>query len=256
MNQRIKIAHIGGLRFVVGRFSDTRDFIVSRVRRGEPGVYLPCSLYDFALIFKDGKYSREYKKIDYCTTDGMPLVWFAKMLGCEPADRIYGPDITTSLLSTLSSTYNHVFLVPSEITKKKLNTLLRGRLFVVKETNVCVVPKNHTSFNITRALSFITKNDTRVIFWIGIGSPNQVLLAKRLRSVFPKATIFCVGAALDLLAGVKPKAPALLQRLGLEWLFRLVVEPRRLWRRYLIDIPRFLFQAGFLFLDRWFRSWR
>jgi len=248
--------HISGLRFVVGGFSDTRDFIVSRVRRGEPGVYLPCSLYDIALIYKDIKYSREYKTIDYCTTDGMPLVWLARILGYQPVDRVYGPDLTISLLSGLPATSNHVFFVPSETTKIKLNKALRDRLSVFKETNVCVVPKNHTSFNITRVLSFVMKNDTRVIFWIGIGSPNQVFLANKLRAAFPKATIFCVGAALDLFTGVKPMAPVLLQCLGFEWLFRLIVEPRRLWRRYLIDIPRFLFQAGFLSLRRWFWSWR
>ncbi len=250
----IKIVRLGRLRFVIGGFSDVCNFIVSRMIRGTPGVYLPCSLYDFALMSKDDNWVHGYDTIDYCTTDGMPLVWFVRRFCAAPSNRIYGPNMVEFLLSTLPPAATHVFLVPSQITKKQLNKLLCDRFLEVKITHTRIVPKNHTSFNFARGLSFIMKNDAQVVFWIGIGSPNQVLLAKRLREAFPKATIFCVGAALNLLTGVKPMAPKLLQRLGLEWLFRLVVEPRRLWRRYLIDIPRFLFQAGFLFLRRLFWS--
>ena len=80
------------------------------------------------------------------------------------------------------------------------------------------------------------------ILWLGIGSPKQVELASRWRQHLPNTTIICVGAAFNLLTGQTSMCPAWLQRLGLEWLFRLVVEPQRLWRRYVFQVPSFILE--------------
>jgi N-acetylglucosaminyldiphosphoundecaprenol N-acetyl-beta-D-mannosaminyltransferase len=76
--------------------------------------------------------------------------------------------------------------------------------------------------------------------WVGLGAPKQDVMAARLRDVDAAAAIFCVGAAFDFVAGTVPRAPLWMQRSGLEWLHRLLSEPRRLWRRYLIGNPRFV----------------
>jgi N-acetylglucosaminyldiphosphoundecaprenol N-acetyl-beta-D-mannosaminyltransferase len=76
--------------------------------------------------------------------------------------------------------------------------------------------------------------------WVGLGAPKQDLLAARLRELDAAPAIFGVGAAFDFVAGVVPRAPVWMQKSGLEWLHRLLSEPRRLWRRYLIGNPRFV----------------
>lgn len=88
-------------------------------------------------------------------------------------------------------------------------------------------------------LDVIRRSKTTVL-WIGLSSPKQVQLALRWRSKLPGVSIMCVGAAFDFVAQAKPSAPQWMKQLGLEWLFRLVTEPQRLWKRYLVDVPVFL----------------
>jgi N-acetylglucosaminyldiphosphoundecaprenol N-acetyl-beta-D-mannosaminyltransferase len=82
------------------------------------------------------------------------------------------------------------------------------------------------------------------VVWVGLGAPKQDLLAHRLRVLEAAPAIVCIGAVFDFVAGTKPRAPSLMRAVGLEWLFRLVLEPRRLWRRYLIGNTQFV--AGVL----------
>ena len=78
------------------------------------------------------------------------------------------------------------------------------------------------------------------ILWVGLGAPKQELWMARMAGELSVPVMIGVGAAFDYLAGTKPYAPALLRHTGFEWLFRLAVEPRRLWRRYLIGNSTFL----------------
>lgn len=239
--QKVSIIKLGHLRFVVGRFLEVREFITSRVVQEKPTVYLPCSLYDFASMYNNERAISYYKSIDLCTTDGMPLVWFVRILGYRHAERVYGPHLTGALLSGLPTTIQHVFLAPTKTVKEQIVMLLVKRFPSIEKPIVFIVPKDHTAFEPVKRLTSLSTKSPRVVFWIGIGSPGQAFLAKRLRYLFPKATIFCVGASLEFLTGEKPFAPQWMQYLGLEWLFRLMIEPRRLYKRYLFVIPRFLF---------------
>jgi N-acetylglucosaminyldiphosphoundecaprenol N-acetyl-beta-D-mannosaminyltransferase len=76
--------------------------------------------------------------------------------------------------------------------------------------------------------------------WVGLGAPKQDLMAARLRDLEAAPAIFCVGAAFDFVAGTVNRAPKWMQRSGLEWLHRLLSDPRRLWKRYLVGNPRFV----------------
>jgi N-acetylglucosaminyldiphosphoundecaprenol N-acetyl-beta-D-mannosaminyltransferase len=80
------------------------------------------------------------------------------------------------------------------------------------------------------------------VVWVGLGAPKQEVLSHRLRAMNVAPAIVTIGATFDFIAGTKPRAPLLLRKLGLEWLFRLLLEPRRLWRRYLLGNA--LFVAG------------
>ena len=72
--------------------------------------------------------------------------------------------------------------------------------------------------------------------WLGLGSPKQVIFGARLKKKITGCKIFCVGAGFDFIAKNKQQAPRLLQKIGLEWMFRLFTEPKRLWKRYLVTI--------------------
>lgn len=82
------------------------------------------------------------------------------------------------------------------------------------------------------------------VVWVGLGAPKQELLSHRLRTAQAAPAIVTIGATFDFVAGTKPRAPKLLRAFGLEWLFRVTLEPRRLWRRYLLGNVQFV--AGVL----------
>lgn len=241
-----------GLCFVIGGFSDVCKFIIARFLQRKSTIYLPCSLYDFACICNNRGSASGYSSIDFCTTDSMPLVWFVRALGYQRAERVYGPHLTNTLLFAFPAGVQHVFLAPTKVVGGQLAMVLLKRFPTVNKPNIIIVPKNHAAFEPRKRLSFVPTNSQRVVFWIGIGSPSQAFMAKRLRRPFPKATIFCVGASLEFLAGVKPFAPRWMQHMGLEWLFRLLVEPERLYKRYLWLIPRFLFREALTQLKGYF----
>ena len=82
------------------------------------------------------------------------------------------------------------------------------------------------------------------VVWVGLGAPKQEVLSHRLRAAGAASAIVTIGATFDFVAGTKPRAPKLLRTFGLEWLFRVTLEPRRLWRRYLLGNAQFV--AGVL----------
>jgi N-acetylglucosaminyldiphosphoundecaprenol N-acetyl-beta-D-mannosaminyltransferase len=92
-------------------------------------------------------------------------------------------------------------------------------------------------------VSSIKASDADVV-WVGLGAPKQEVLSHRLRTASAAPAIVTIGATFDFVAGTKPRAPRLLRALGLEWLFRVTLEPRRLWRRYLLGNVQFV--AGVL----------
>jgi N-acetylglucosaminyldiphosphoundecaprenol N-acetyl-beta-D-mannosaminyltransferase len=92
-------------------------------------------------------------------------------------------------------------------------------------------------------VSSIKASDADIV-WVGIGAPKQEVLSHRLRTANATAAIVTIGATFDFVAGTKPRAPRLFRAFGLEWLFRVMLEPRRLWRRYLLG--NFHFVAGVL----------
>ena len=94
--------------------------------------------------------------------------------------------------------------------------------------------------SLTQAVRFIEGNPSRLIF-LAVGAPRQEMVARALADRgIATGTGFCVGASLDFLAGVERRAPALVQRAGMEWAWRLAQNPQRLWRRYLMDDPAIL----------------
>jgi N-acetylglucosaminyldiphosphoundecaprenol N-acetyl-beta-D-mannosaminyltransferase len=88
------------------------------------------------------------------------------------------------------------------------------------------------------------------IIWVGLGSPKQDRWMHLYRPVLDAPLLIAVGAAFDFIGGTKQQAPIWMQRSGLEWLFRLLQEPRRLWQRYLIYNTRFVAQVISLYLQR------
>ena len=177
---------------------------------------------------------------DLVTPDGMPLVWSLSLLGVAGATRVCGPQLTPLLLARAAERGVSVgFYGGDPETIEGLRRVVTQRWPALRVAYAYSPPfRLLTAEEDAEVVEAILDAGVSLLF-VGLGCPKQERWMAEHRGRLPLVSIG-VGAAFDFLAGSKRQAPRFLQRIGLEWAFRLVSEPRRLWRRYLRQNPRFL----------------
>lgn len=178
-------------------------------------------------------------EFDLVTPDGMPLVWRLRRLGHRRQERVYGPDLMLEVCARAAARGVPVGLFggsPEALVGCR-RELLR-RFPGLRIGYAWSPPVRPARVEDPETLEAIRASGVRILF-VALGCPKQerwvALNAPHLPMV-----LFAVGAAIDFLAGRVPQAPARLQRAGLEWAFRLLADPRRLWRRYAYTNTRFV----------------
>jgi len=180
---------------------------------------------------------------DLVTPDGMPLVWMMRLKGQRGQQRVYGPTLMLHVLEAAARENVAVGFYGSA--PEVLQTLLvrmQARFPNLNMVYSFSPPYREMSQEgDAEIVRRINTSSARILF-VGLGCPKQEKWMAEHRGRV-NAVMLGVGAAFDFHAGVKPQAPFWMQKIGLEWLFRLASEPRRLWRRYLYHNPRFIFLA-------------
>jgi N-acetylglucosaminyldiphosphoundecaprenol N-acetyl-beta-D-mannosaminyltransferase len=179
---------------------------------------------------------------DLSLPDGAPVAWLAGHLRQEPVQRVTGSDLFDALCS--SRTRRHFFLGSTPETLERLTRAVVDRY---PHAEVCgtysppfgPLEERECAEMVTRA------NDAMAdIVWVGLGAPKQELWLHANRPRLTAPAVIGVGAVFDFAGGTKTRAPAWMQRAGLEWAHRLATEPRRLWRRYLLTNTTFALRAA------------
>jgi N-acetylglucosaminyldiphosphoundecaprenol N-acetyl-beta-D-mannosaminyltransferase len=191
--------------------------------------------------------SHGYREIvnsaDLVTPDGMPLVWMMRLKGEKKQGRVYGPDL---MLAVLELAQKNGFPVGFYGSSSMVLDVLKQRLLLkypdLKMNYSFSPPFREMSEEEDRQVVDDINNSGIRILFVGLGCPKQEIWMAEHKGKIPVVMIG-VGAAFDFHAGVKSQAPVFVQRAGFEWLFRLVNEPGRLWRRYLYHNSRFVFLA-------------
>lgn len=199
----------------------------------------------------DPEFRRLSNGSDLVLTDGMPLVWGLKLLGIPGAERVNGPALMPRLCAAAARAGVPIGLyggTPEVLAE--LRTGLPARFPGLDIAYAYSPPfRPLTADEDREVVDAVNASGARILF-VGIGCPKQERWMARHRGAI-EAVMLGVGAAFDFEAGRKPVAPHWMQRNGLEWLFRLATEPRRLWRRYLLFNPLFLA----LFAAQLVRTW-
>lgn len=175
------------------------------------------------------------------TPDGMPLVWLCRLRGYRSVDRVYGPDLMLALCRlSVEHGFRHFLYgggpgVADELAKN-LKRLFPGLCIA----GVCSPPFRDLAPAEEDGIVQTINEAAADIIWVGLGSPKQERWMAQHIGKLNAPVLIGVGAAFDFHAGIKAQAPRWMQRSGLEWLFRLITEPRRLGRRYLINNPLFV----------------
>jgi N-acetylglucosaminyldiphosphoundecaprenol N-acetyl-beta-D-mannosaminyltransferase len=203
------------------------------------GAHL-CNAWTLACARADPGYAAVLDRGDLPFPDGTPLVWFARLAGAGTRRRVYGPDLVLGVVDAGRRVGARHYLLGG--TPEALASF-RGAL-AARSPGVEIVGAESPPFrpldddDVSGMAERIVDSGATIV-WIGLGTPQQDLLVDRLRPLVPSVLV-PVGAAFDFIGGVKRQAPGWIQRAGLEWAFRLVTEPGRLWRRYLVGIPSYL----------------
>jgi N-acetylglucosaminyldiphosphoundecaprenol N-acetyl-beta-D-mannosaminyltransferase len=172
--------------------------------------------------------------------DGMPLMWAARLHGEPLAERVTGASLIFSLTEAAARNSKSIYLLggPPGV-PEQAGQALRHRYPDLKVAGADAPPFGFdaTPEGIAAAVDKVALAAPDIVY-VGLGFPKQERLIARLTQVLPSAWFLACGAAIPFAAGALPRAPQWMQRAGLEWFFRLVTEPRRLSRRYLVyDVP-------------------
>lgn len=182
------------------------------------------------------------------TADGMPVVWLARALGATGTCRVYGPDLMNALteLSAQRGYRQFYYGGAAGVADKLASELIRRNPQLKVVGTICPPFRALMPAEDDAIVDAINRSDADIV-WVGLSTPKQEYWMAEHRRRLNAPVLVGVGAAFDFLSGNKRQAPRWMQRIGLEWLFRVLAEPQRLWRRYAVIVPSFALLA----LRRW-----
>ena len=189
----------------------------------------------------DGRLREIQDRAGLVTPDGMPLVWISRLKNHRHVGRVYGPDLMSEICAiSPAKGYRHFLYGGDREVPGKLADRLTRKYPDIEIVGTCSPPFRPLTPEEDDTIIRRMNESKADIVWVGIGSPKQEYWMAAHLGRLDAPVMVGVGAAFDFLAGVKKQAPRWVQRSGFEWLFRLITEPRRLWRRYLKVVPLFL----------------
>jgi N-acetylglucosaminyldiphosphoundecaprenol N-acetyl-beta-D-mannosaminyltransferase len=211
------------------------------ISRGEPHYVCVTSVHGVMESQRDKELRRIHNTAGLVTPDGMPLVWLSRRMGFRYVERVYGPDLMLAVCERFTARgYRHFFYGGGPGVAEKLAVRLQSRFPGLQVAGVDSPPFRPVTLQEDRAVVERINTVGPDIVWVGLGVPKQEHWMAAHVGQLSAPVLVGVGAAFDFHAGLKKQAPRWVQKIGLEWCFRLMTEPRRLWRRYLINNPTFL----------------
>lgn len=240
--QPIPTVHLGKTDVNACTMTQAVSAVMDLVDRGEPALVVTPNVDHLVLLEHDSEFEDAYSRSSLRVADGAPLVLLARALRTPVSERIAGVDLTVAVLAEAERAQRSVFFLGGrpDVLERAVSAL-RGRFPELRVTGTAAprVELDAIGSEEQQALDAVmaTQPDLLVLF---LGTPKQEKWFWRRRSVLPPTVALAVGGTVDLLAGVKRRAPRWLQRIGFEWLWRLAQDPVRLARRYLVRDPAFV----------------
>lgn len=190
----------------------------------------------------DAQFKHILSSADLVVPDGMPLIWLARSKGHSLRRRVYGPELMGAFCTQSTARgYKHFLYGGGPGVPEKLAAALRQKYPGLDIVGTLSPPFHTLSAEEDEHLIAQVNEARPDVIWVGLGTPKQERWMFEHRDRLNAAVLVGVGAAFDFGAGVKSQAPLWIREHGLEWLFRLLQEPRRLWRRYLVYGSKFMY---------------
>lgn len=245
MNSPMKV-NDKGEPFLYGKyvFQGTESDFVRALTLGapsEPRLIVTPNVDQLIRLGEDADLRAAYDQASHIVVDGFPVLRFFRARGAQHLHRITGSDLIFSLSAQAAAEGHKVVITGgSGVTLEAAVARLREMYpqLAIEGVDFPVVDDVRSSL-VDQVVDDIRSKSPQIVF-LCLGSPKQEAFFLQHRQQLPKAFYLGVGAAVDFAAGTKSRAPRIVQKLGMEWCWRLIIEPRRLAHRYLIRGPRFL----------------
>ena len=208
-------------------------------------VVAVCNVHSVMSARRGAELYEAIANAEIATSDGVPLVWGLRWTVRPEQQRVYGPELMRQAFAEQGARgWKHYLYGSTPETLAQLESKLRE---IDTEANLVGIHsppfRELTPTEHAEELEAIRASGADLV-WVGLGMPKQELWMHRVKQDLPGVAVLGVGAAFDFLAGTVKQAPALMQRFGMEWLYRLIQEPRRLWRRYIFNNPAYVVLLG------------
>ncbi|MCD6386208.1 WecB/TagA/CpsF family glycosyltransferase [Candidatus Sumerlaeota bacterium] len=214
------------------------DWVIERTKQRLQTFITYINAHCVNVAFRDAEYKKILRRADAVYADGQAIVQASKFLGYPLPERINAGDFFLEFCQRCAEEKLKMFLLGSD--KKVAETI--GKRLQSKVPELCIAGTHSGFFTPAQEPELISRINSASpdILLVGMGVPRQEKWVYKNRAQLSVPVIWCVGALFEYYAGVRARAPRWMRRCGLEWAFRLVLEPRRLWRRYLIGNPEFI----------------
>jgi len=240
-----------GVRVSATSYDEAVDCIAAAAKRNQSAAVTAFAVHGLVSAAQDDAYRAQVNTFEIISPDGQPVKWaLNKFYKSGLRDRVYGPEMMLRCRQRAANEGIKVFLYGSK--PHIMEPLVRNLLLKCPGLQIAGA-ETPEHFPLTREQSDalikrINESGAGMLF-LGLGCPRQEIFCYEHHDQINAVTL-CVGAAFDFHAGVKAMAPPWMQKRGLEWLFRLWCEPRRLWRRYLVTNTTFMFLVAGRMLGR------
>ena len=231
-----------GTEIAITDYEGAMDAMDDMIARRERGIVCAVAVHAVTVGYEDPEMRQALDRASLVVPDGMPVVWAAKLLGEDMSARVYGPELMLRYSDRCASAGHRVWLYGGRDEGSLVQLALEMRR---KHPGIQIVGGYSPPFRPLSAdeEASVAERINRArpdVLWIGTGVPRQEKWMARMRDHLDVPVMCAVGAAFDFHAGRVSQAPRWMQDRGLEWIYRIAQEPRRLLPRYLYFNPRFV----------------
>jgi N-acetylglucosaminyldiphosphoundecaprenol N-acetyl-beta-D-mannosaminyltransferase len=237
-HDRVRIGHLDVDSVT---FDEALHEIEELVHRREGGAVFTPNVDHVVQAERHAAFREAYSRADLCLPDGMPLVWASRLLGPRLREKVSGSDLVLPLMRLAAERRWRVYLLGGApgVAGQAAQKLADELGVNVVGTDSPVVDADGRAARPDETIEQVVAVKPDLVL-VALGAPKQELWIDRYGDRIKPAVAMGVGGSLDFVVGRIARAPAWMSRVGLEWLFRLWQEPRRMWRRYLIEDPKFV----------------
>ena len=241
-----------GTSIAATSYEDACDRILDWVKHHKSCYLVAANVHVVMTAHWHPQYQTIINQAALATPDGMPLVWAMRLLGVKKQPRVYGPDLMLAFCDRAAQVGLPIYLYGgTETMLTKLQQNLKQQFPHLIIAGSYAPPfRALTATEEATDIDRIHASGAKVVF-VGLGCPKQEQWMARQQGKL-QGVMIGVGAAFSFHSGEVAQAPRWMMKLGLEWLYRLVTEPQRLWKRYLINNPAFIFLFGLQLIKYWF----